>query len=47
MISAALSARRGSGEPLEQVLKRADEALYTAQISARNRVCAPLPRLVA
>lgn len=46
-LSAGVAIAGGGGELFEQVLKRADEALYTAKAAGRNRVCAPLPRLVA
>lgn len=46
-LSAGVAISGVDGEPFETVLKRADDALYAAKSAGRNRVHAPVPRLVA
>ena len=46
-LSAGVAISGVDGEPFEDVLRRADEALYAAKSAGRNRVHAPAPRLVA
>jgi diguanylate cyclase (GGDEF)-like protein len=46
-VSAGIAVSTASGETLEQLLHRADEALYAAKLAGRDRVNGPVPRLVA
>ena len=46
-VSAGVAIAGIDGEPFEEVLRRADLALYKAKAAGRNRVHAPAPRLVA
>lgn len=46
-VSAGVAISGADGEPFEDVLRRADEALYAAKREGRNRVSGPAPRLVA
>ena len=46
-VSAGVAVSARGGEPFEDVLRRADDALYAAKEAGRNRVHAPSPRLVA
>ena len=46
-VSAGVAISGLDGEPFEDVLRRADDALYGAKSAGRNRVHAPGPRLVA
>lgn len=46
-VSAGVAIGGVGGEPFEDLLRRADDALYRAKSAGRNRVHAPGPRLVA
>jgi diguanylate cyclase (GGDEF)-like protein len=46
-VSAGVAIAGLEGEPFEDVLRRADDALYAAKSEGRNRVSGPAPRLVA
>ncbi|HUH76490.1 MAG TPA: GGDEF domain-containing protein, partial [Devosia sp.] len=46
-VSAGVAISGVGGEPFEDLLRRADDALYRAKSAGRNRVHAPGPRLVA
>ena len=46
-VSAGVAISAAGGEPFDDVLRRADDALYRAKSAGRNRVHAPVPRLVA